>query len=124
MNRGILNLRSFILIVAGGLLLVALPPSARPEQQTDKTSADSVADAQTPKEVPIERPEQKKTNHDRSDAFDPAKASPTSQALVDQQDHGQFLGFDFYRDPLGAMKPGVTFEEVFKTLSANKPKVV
>ena len=24
------------------------------------------------------------------------------------------LGFDFYRDPLGAMKPGMTFEDVYK----------
>jgi hypothetical protein len=33
-------------------------------------------------------------------------------------------GFDFYRDPLGAMKPGMTFEEVFKSLTDMKPKVM
>ena len=34
------------------------------------------------------------------------------------------LGFDFYRDPLGAMKPGMTFEDFFKAGVANKPKVM
>ena len=58
----------------------------------------------------MERPEQKKTAHDLSDVFNPSTALPTSEALVDQQDRGQMLGFDFYRDPLGAMKPGMTFE--------------
>ena len=52
----------------------------------------------------------KKTAHDLSDVFNPSNALPTSEVLVDQQDRGQMLGFDFYRDPLGAMKPGMTFE--------------
>ena len=34
------------------------------------------------------------------------------------------LGFDFYRDPLGAMKPGMTFEEIYKADVAAKPKVM
>ncbi len=33
-------------------------------------------------------------------------------------------GFDFYRDPLGAMKPGTTFEEIYKADVANKPVVL
>ena len=33
-------------------------------------------------------------------------------------------GFDFYRDPLGAMKPGTTFEEIYKAAVANKPAVM
>jgi cytochrome c peroxidase len=33
-------------------------------------------------------------------------------------------GFDFYRDPLGAMKPGMTFEEVYKAAVTAKPKVM
>jgi hypothetical protein len=35
------------------------------------TPPDAIADAQTPKEVPVERPEQKKTAHDLSDIFTP-----------------------------------------------------
>ena len=71
----------------------------------------------------MERPEQKKTAHDLSDVFNPSNALPTSEVLIDQQDRGQMLGFDFYRDPLGAMKPGMTFEDFFKAGVANKPKV-
>ena len=85
---------------------------------------DAIAEAQTPQEVPKERPEQKKTAHDLSDIFAPSKASPSSEALIDQPDRGAMTGFDFYRDPLGAMKPGVTFEEVYKAAVAEKPKVL
>src|SRR5207302_9726164 len=85
---------------------------------------DAIAVAQTSKEAPMERPEQKKTAHDLSDVFNPSNALPTSEALIDQQDRGQFLGFDFYRDPLGAMKPGMTFEDFFKAGVANTPKAM
>src|SRR5439155_20306280 len=52
------------------------------------------------------------------------KALPTTRALANQADQGQFLGFDLYRDPVGAMKPGMTFEQVFKALTDAKPKVM
>jgi cytochrome c peroxidase len=90
-------------------------PSGRP--------SDAVADAQTPQAVPVERPEQRKTAHDQSDIFAPSKAEPSSEALADQPDHGGMIGFDFYKDPLGAMKPGLSFDELYRTLSANKPSV-
>jgi cytochrome c peroxidase len=87
-------------------------------------SGDAVVDAQTPKQVPAERPEQKKTAHDLSDVFGASKALPSSEALGDQPEHGGMTGFDFYRDPLGAMKPGTTFEEIYQSGVANKPKVM
>lgn len=89
-----------------------------------KAPHDAVTDAQTPREVPIERPEQKKTEHDKSDIFKPRNSPPTTKALSDQTDEGQMLGFDFYRDPLGAMKPGMRFEDVYKALVEAKPKVI
>jgi cytochrome c peroxidase len=92
-------------------------------QKAPAAPHDAVADAQTPREVPAERPEQKKTAHDRSDVFAPSKALPTTEALTHQTDQGRFLGFDLYKDPVGAMKPGTTFDEVFKALSDAKPKV-
>jgi hypothetical protein len=82
---------------------------------------DAIADAQTPREVPKERPEQNKTPHDLSDVFAPSKASPSSEALIEQPESGGKTGFDFYRDPLGAMKPGTTFEEIDNAAVANKP---
>ena len=92
------------------------PPPRRP--------LDAIAEAQTPKEAPAERPEQKKTAHDLSDIFTPSKALPSSEALADQPEHGGMTGFDFYRDPLGAMKPGTTFEEIYKAAVADKPTVM
>src|SRR3984893_5973804 len=97
--------------LAGSLVLLSVPQGARSQPPTD--DADAIAVAQTSKEAPKERPEQKKTAHDLSDVFNPSNALPSSEALKDQQDRGQMLGFDFYRDPLGAMKPGMTFEDFF-----------
>jgi hypothetical protein len=71
-------------------------------------SQDTITDAQTPRNAPNERPEQKKSAHDLSDIFAPGKASPSSGALIDQPEQGGMTGFDFYRDPLGAKKPGTT----------------
>jgi hypothetical protein len=86
--------------LAGALVLLSNPQSARSQPATDDARADAIAVAQTSKEAPIERPEQKKTVHDLSDVFNPSNALPTSEALIDQQDRGQMLGFDFYRNPL------------------------
>ncbi len=93
-----------------------VPPPRRP--------GDAIAEAQTPKDVPAERPEQRKTAHDLSDIFAPSKAAPSSEALVDQPEQGGTNGFDLYRDPAGAMKPGTTFEENYKAAVANKPNVL
>src|SRR4029077_19201034 len=100
--------------LAGSLVLLSAPQGARSQSPTDDARADAIAAAQTSKEAPMERPEQKKTAHDLSDVFNPSNALPTSEALIDQQDRGQMLGFDFYRDPLGSMKPGMNFEDFFK----------
>jgi cytochrome c peroxidase len=111
--------------VAGGLVLLARSQEARTKPPPKNNAPqDAVAEAQTPKEVPVERPEQKKTAHDLSDVFAPGKALPSSEALVNQADQGRYLGFDAYRDPLGAMKPGTTFEELYRAAVAAKPKVM
>jgi cytochrome c peroxidase len=111
--------------VAGGLmLLVHAQEAATKPPPKGEAPPDAVAEAQTPNEVPAERPEQKKTEHDLSDVFAPDKARPTTEALADQTDQGRYLGFDAYRDPLGAMKPGTTFEELYKAAVAGKPKVM
>jgi cytochrome c peroxidase len=111
--------------VAGGMALLvrSQEPKASPPAN-GKAPYDAVAQAQTPNEVPVERPEQKKTEHDRSDIFAPSKALPTTEALAQQKDHGQMLGFDFYRDPLGAPTPGTTFEDIYKAGVEGKPKVM
>ncbi len=110
-------------LIAGGLILLTRSAKAQnPRASPAGRSGDAIVEAQTPREVPAERPEQKKTAHDLSDVFAPSKAEPSSEALGDQPEHGSMTGFDFYRDPLGAMKPGMTFEDLYRSGVANKPK--
>src|ERR1700722_19110594 len=53
----------------------------------------------------------------------PKQCSASSEALTNQQDRGEMRGFDFYRDPLGATRPGMTFDDFYKAGVANKPEV-
>jgi len=108
-----------VLPVAGlilGIFSLTGPEGAR--------SQDAIAQAQTPKEVPVERPEQKKTAHDLSEVFNPSNAEPSSEALTNQTDHGTMPGFDFYRDGLGATRPGMTFDDFYRAGVANKAGVM
>jgi hypothetical protein len=113
-----------LVLVSGGLVILVHSAGGKDANaQPPGRPRDAIADAQTPKDVPVERPEQQKTAHDRSDLFTPSQAAPSSEALSDQPEHGGMTGFDFYRDPLGAMRPGMTFEEGYKAALADKPKV-
>jgi cytochrome c peroxidase len=110
------------LSVAGlilGVFSLTFPEGARSQQSTD-----AIAQAQTPKEVPIGRPEQKKTAHDLSEVFNPINAEPSSEALTNQIDRGEMRGFDFYRDGLGATRPGMTFDDFYRAGVANKAGVM
>jgi cytochrome c peroxidase len=127
-SRG--NFTSSLLAGAIGAALVVAPVLALRTSAGEKPKAgqparpyDAVFEAQTPKAVPVERPEQKKTAHDLSDIFTQKNARPSSEALVNQPEGGGMYGFDFYRDFLGAHKPGMTFEEVYNAAVAAKPKV-
>jgi hypothetical protein len=85
---------------------------------------DAVNAAQTPSEVPLTRPEQQQSGHDRLNLFDASQAPPSSTAFENQPDKGQILGFDFYRDPLNAKQPMQTFEEIMQTDVAQKGPVM
>jgi hypothetical protein len=52
---------------------------------------DAIAAAQTPQKVPVERVEQKKTDHDRSDIFTQKRALPATEALANQPEGGGIL---------------------------------
>lgn len=98
---------------------------AQKENNLDRqVPGDTVVEVQTPSEVPITRPEQKKSEHDKSGIFAATQAKPNSTALEQQPDAGKVLGFDFYRDPLNAKKPMVTFDDVMNSDVADKPKVM
>ncbi len=122
-NRRRLALGGILALLLGGIAL-ATRSTADDTGRSPQSPHDAVTEAQTTQDVPAERPEQKKTEHDLSDIFSPSKAQPTTSALGNQTDGGQFLGFDLYKDPVGAMKPGMTFEDVYKALVAAKPKVM
>ncbi len=105
----------------GAVLAILLMSESRSEASED---GDVVIAAQTTRQVPEERPEQKKSSHDLSDVFLLTKAIPATAALLDQADQGQFRGFDLYKDLVGVAKPDATFEEVYKALVANRPHVI
>ena len=84
----------------------------------------AVQEVQQPRPVPETRPEQRKTEHDRSSVFDRATPAPSSPALSSQPDGGRMQGFDFARDPLGAKKPMQSFEETMREDVAAKPGVM
>ena len=94
------------------------------DTKSNRPPHDAVADAQEPRTVSIERPEQKKTDHDRSGIFEAQKARPSSPAFLNQPRDAKISGFDFYRDPLGAEKPMQEPEEIMKKDIAAKSKVM
>ncbi len=101
----------------------------RPERGQEKQTppsrpADPAAEAVRVVQVPQDRPEQKLTEHDQSQLFDPTRPAPITPALQDQPDAGRLLGFDFARDPLNADKPFKTFQEVMKAESAQRDQVM
>ncbi|MEX2120945.1 MAG: cytochrome B6 [Pirellulales bacterium] len=85
---------------------------------------DAIQEAQVPREAAVKRPEQEKTEHDRSDRFAASNAPNSSPALEEQPEKGQILGFDFFRDPLNAKHPLQTFEELMQADVEAKPQVM
>jgi cytochrome c peroxidase len=109
------------------LILFALP-GARGQDNVPKPPGapppDAVQAAQTTQPVPMTRPEQQLSEHDRSDVFSADKAPPSSSVFPSQPDEGKIKGFDFYRDPLNAKRPMQSAEEIMRQDIADKPKVM
>jgi cytochrome c peroxidase len=97
--------------------------AARQTPPAREPNPDPAAEAVSVREVPMERPEQKLTDHDRSPAFEPNQPAPISPALKTQPNEGRVLGFDFSRDPYGAPRPFTSFAEVKVKDSAAKAEV-
>jgi hypothetical protein len=70
------------------------------DQRPSRPSHDVVADGQGSRSVPIVRPEQRMTEHDRSGIFEGQKVRPSSAVFENQLKEGKTQGFHFYRDPL------------------------
>jgi cytochrome c peroxidase len=101
--------------------LVAVFVSSGGGQQPARPPADAVQDVETPRAVPATRPEQSRTDHDRSGVF--AAPAPSSPVLGQQPDQGRETGFVFARDPHNAKRPMQTFDEAMKADLAEKPAV-
>ena len=106
------------------IFLTGCVTAAAEDKKSPRPPHDAVTEAQETRTVPIVRPEQRKTEHDRSGIFEAQKARPSSPNFVDQPKDGKNLGFDFYRDPLGAEKPLQEPDEITKKDIAGKPKVM
>ena len=124
--RTILYSVAAVTILGGLTLAVVAWPSVdeekKPSQMKKAAPFDAITDAQTPRSVPVTRPEQKKNKHDQSDIFTEDSSPPSSPALDKQFEKGRMTGFDFSRDPLGAKKPKETPEEIMKADIEAKPK--
>jgi hypothetical protein len=103
-----------------GVILVACAPRARLRAGTP----DAVGQAQTTKAVAAVRPEQQKTAHDLSNVFSASVAPPSAFGLKGQVNQGQYTGFDFYRDVLGATRPGDPSASVMQADVAAKAGVM
>jgi cytochrome c peroxidase len=97
------------------------PGEPRPDE---RATPDAVEEAQTVRRADGDRPEQQLTRHDRSDAFKPEKAAPIDPSLANQPDQGKIKGFDFFRDPLNAPRPKITFAEIMRQDVEDKPKIM
>ncbi|MGC1274094.1 MAG: cytochrome B6 [Planctomycetaceae bacterium] len=124
--RALLTVPAIVIAGFGGLIALAPGQDRERSQRRERpaASADAIQNAQTPRDVSRERPEQKLTDHDRSDVFTPNQPAPITDALESQPLQGRITGFDFYRDPLNAPEPMTTFEEIMKAESAAKVKVM
>ena len=61
-----------LLMTAAAAAISAGTSLALSQGNQGEARPDAIAQAQTPKEAPVERPEQRKTAHDLSDVFNPA----------------------------------------------------
>lgn len=105
-------------------LLVVFALTSLSFQQNPQKSSDAVEAAQKPSPAPADRPEMRKSEHDRSSAFAAQSAPPSSSVFSSQPKEGKITGFDFYRDPLNADQPFMKFEDIMKKESAAKAAVM
>jgi cytochrome c peroxidase len=112
------------LVLAAGIITATVLTSVSLQQNSNKRPADAVEAAQKPGPINDNRPEQQKTDHDRSPVFVASNADPSSPVFRNQAKGGRITGFDFYRDPLNSDKAFTRFEDIMKNESANKAAVM
>ena len=111
-------------ILAVCILTVSVFSQNRTQTPDPAGPQDAVDSARQKVTSPVSRPEENKTQHDLSSVFTAPAANPSSPVFRTQPKDGRITGFDFYRDPLNADRPSMTFEEIMKKESANKANVM
>lgn len=106
------------------VLAVTVVTTLSIQQRSQTRPDDAVAAAEKPSPVAPDRPEQQKTDHDRSFVSIAANAEPSSPVFASQPSSGKITGFDFYRDPLNAAHPFMTLDDIMQKESANKAAVM
>ena len=110
-------------LVTTSVVLVAVFVGIGRSQQPTRPSADAVQEAQTARDVPLARPEQRKTEHDRSTPVQRTRALVSGAASSSRTRGGRPASI-FARDPHNAKRPMQTFEEGMKADVAEKPAVM
>src|SRR3954452_1630652 len=107
-----------VALLLGGLTIWGFAQDRNPRPANPPAAAaplpDAVQDAQTPRAVPRERPEQQLGDQDKPENFAASNAPPSSTAFENQPEKGQVNGFEFYRDPLNASRPMQSPDEIVK----------
>jgi cytochrome c peroxidase len=111
-------------LLTAGLIFSLVAASMAQQSPAPAAPPDATAQAQQPTPVQATRPEQNKTDHDRSDIFKAPNAKPSSPVLNGQPKQGKNSGFDFYRDPLNSDRPNQSPDEIMQQLMAGKPAVM
>jgi cytochrome c peroxidase len=123
---GIATLSGFAVLYFGCVLNSPTAAGQTQAQSPERQEAnrDAVVRAQEPVPAAMRRPEQKKTPHDSSGAFDASSAPPSSPVFRTQPKEGKNTGFDFYRDPLNTEHPNENPDAIMQKLAADKGKVM
>jgi cytochrome c peroxidase len=95
-----------------------------PTPRQAKPPTDAIQEAQTPRAIKDQRPEQKKGAVDKAERMSAKNAKASSQALETQPDKGMVTGFDFTRDPLNAKEPMQKPEDIVAADKAAKAGVM
>ena len=124
-----MRLRNFSLLLV--VILVGCLWWVAAQNTNQQSQPDAVTMAQQSQPAPehsqpdkMQRPEQEKNEHDRSNVFTAPNAKASSPVFKGQAKEGKISGFDFYRDALGSDAPNQNPDEGMKQLMADRPKVM
>lgn len=93
-------------------------------QPIEQTPRDAVREAQVTRPVDAPRPEQSVNDHDRAVMEAIKQPAPLDASLANQPDGGRMTGFDLYREPLNAPRPGMTFDEIMQADVTQRDEVM